>query len=122
RRRGDRRVALRALLPLRTLGGRANSSAHGPRRDTPARSRGAGGPVGAPRDAEGGAPGEHPGGAGSAERVPDDLAPGQLGYADGSAAPERRRAHVALPFHRYGPEGALADDPIATEMLSFVPL
>ena len=27
-----------------------------------------------------------------------------------------------FPFHRYGPEGALADDPIATEMLSFVPL
>lgn len=27
-----------------------------------------------------------------------------------------------FPFHRYGPEGALADDPIASEMLSFVPL
>lgn len=26
-----------------------------------------------------------------------------------------------FPFHRYGPEGALADDPIAQEMLGFVP-
>lgn len=27
-----------------------------------------------------------------------------------------------FPLHRYGPEGALADDPIAQEMLSFLPL
>lgn len=27
-----------------------------------------------------------------------------------------------FPFHRYGPEGALAEDPIAVEMLAYIPL
>lgn len=29
---------------------------------------------------------------------------------------------ILFPFHRYGPEGALADDPIASEMLDLVPI